>query len=142
MVLPSADHAPLTAWLNAVEVDAAHEMGGTVVVRGLGAISGLLRPGRLTPEVHALFEVARGGRGRLPSTAVEVVAWQALCEAVTAVLTAVCEDLASAGVAASPYSGLGVLSEDDVLECAIVVDDPLGLAAALGFSYEPRPRAT
>lgn len=52
-------------------------------------------------------------------------------------LSSICEDLAARGIEATPYSGLGVLFEDDIFDCAIIIGDPLRLAESLGMSYVP-----
>lgn len=134
VVLPTSRHAPLTGWLNAKETGCAAEVAGTVVLRGFNAIQGLVRPGHLTPEVYELFVLARGTRTSTPAS---LVAREALWDAVTSALSAIRDDLAGLGVEATPYRGLGVLSDDDIFECAIVIGDPQRLAGLLGVSYVP-----
>lgn len=136
MVLPTSLHAPLTAWLNGEEAGCATELGGTVVLRGFSAIKELIHPSHLTPEVHRLFALARAGTQHKPTPA-SAVALEALGEPVTSALSAICGDLAELGIEATPYRGLGVLSERDIFDCAIVIDDPLRLAELLGISYVP-----
>lgn len=138
MVLPTSRHAPLTAWLNAEEAGCAAELAGAVVLRGFSVIQGLIHPSHLTLEVHDLFVLARGTRG-LSYTPASVEAREDLRDSVTAALSSICDDLAGLGIEAQPYRGLGVLSDDDVFDCAIVIGDPLRLAELLGISYVPGP---
>ena len=78
----------------------------------------------MTPEVHKLFVLARGTRALLSSTPASVVAREALQDAITSALSSICDDLAERGVEATPYRGLGVLTDDDILDCAIVIEPP------------------
>lgn len=137
VVLPTSLHAPLTAWLNGEEAGCATELGGTVVLRSFSAIKELIHPSHLTPELHRLFVLARSTGTQHKRTPASAAALEALGEAVTSALSAICGDLAELGIEATPYRGLGVLSDHDIFDCAIVIDDPVRLAELLGFSYVP-----
>ena len=140
MVLPTTSHAPLTTWLNSRKRNCAHELGGSVVLNALSPIERLIDPMRLSTEVQELFRFARAAP-RMSSSVDDTVhaAREMLRDPVTAALQGICGDLEARGVEAEPYTGLGVLSGDEIFDCAIVIGSPVRLAELLGVSYVPGP---
>lgn len=138
MVVPTTYHAPLTTWLNAREPRCAHELGGTVVLRGYGPLAGLIKPEHLTEEVLGLFHFARSAPRMAAVQAATVhAAREMLREPVTAALQSICDDLAAQGIEAEPHEGLGVLSGDEIFGCEINIGSPVRLAETLGVPYTP-----
>lgn len=133
MVLPSNYYDPLTGWLNSRKRGCASELAGMVLISSFGPIKHLVDPVHLSADINALFRLAKRApemKGLHPRSALDER--ESLRDLIGSALDAICEDLTTSGVDASPYNGLGVISGDEIFSCSIVVNNPMQLAEVLG----------